>query len=349
MVLDPLAPIEQLEASVLTLLQDYFPTWHSLSSIQLIRLSGALTNCVYVASGSPTHKVLLRVYGQDSEQLFTRSKELEWLGRLSALNLVPKLLATFGNGRVEEFLDNTTTLRKDTIKNPFLSHSIAVKLREFHAVSTAAYPPVSNEREEWWENVEHWIHGAERAVLNVRSKDSRLAHFSMDLLKHQVLSYRHHVNELTRKTKRIVFAHNDLQYGNILSFNEKKDADHAVAFVDFEYGGDNPRAFDIANHFCEWQADYHDEDTPHELHRDWYPSVKQQETFIASYLNCGINERQVKQLRQEVEYYRAASEIMWGFWGLLQAERTDIEFDYVGYGLGRVREFQRLVRLMNIH
>jgi len=49
-------------------------------------------------------------------------------------------------------------------------------------------------------------------------------------------------------------------------------------------------------------------------------------------------------LRREVEQYRAASEIMWGFWGMLQAERTDIEFDYVGYGLGRIREFQRLTQ-----
>jgi thiamine kinase-like enzyme len=287
------------------------------------------------------------VYGQDSEQLFTRSKELEWLGRLSRLGLVPKLLATFGNGRVEEFLDNTTTLRKDTIKDAFLSHSIAVKLREFHAVSSAAYPPAHNEREEWWENVEHWIHGAERAVLNVRDKDARLDGFSMETLKGQVLAYKKRVDQLMGKDKHMVFAHNDLQYGNILKLNNKQDTDHAVAFVDFEYGGYNPRAFDVANHFCEWQADYHDEETPHELHRDWYPSVQQQEAFLASYLNQGIHAKEVTELRQQVEYYRGASEVMWGLWGLVQAERTDIEFDYVGYGLGRIHEFQRLFRVIN--
>lgn len=39
---------------------------------------------------------------------------------------------------------------------------------------------------------------------------------------------------------------------------------------DYEYGGYNPIAYDIANHFCEMTANYHS-DTPHIMHFNTYP------------------------------------------------------------------------------
>ncbi len=51
----------------------------------------------------------------------------------------------------------------------------------------------------------------------------------------------------------IVFTHNDLLAGNVLiplDFYENLESRKGMKFIDYEYAGYNPRAFDIANHFC---------------------------------------------------------------------------------------------------
>ncbi len=52
---------------------------------------------------------------------------------------------------------------------------------------------------------------------------------------------------------KIVYCHNDLLLANII-FYEKNNS---VNFIDFEYAGPNYRAYDIANHFCEFAGTYH--------------------------------------------------------------------------------------------
>ena len=42
-----------------------------------------------------------------------------------------------------------------------------------------------------------------------------------------------------------------------------------------QYAGPNPVAFDIANHWCEWAADYHT-DTPHLLDYTLMPDAQEQ-------------------------------------------------------------------------
>ena len=46
----------------------------------------------------------------------------------------------------------------------------------------------------------------------------------------------------------VCFCHNDILFANILIHQPSG----AVNLIDFEYGGYNFRAFDIANHFNEW-------------------------------------------------------------------------------------------------
>lgn len=58
-----------------------------------------------------------------------------------------------------------------------------------------------------------------------------------------------------------------------------------VTFIDYEYSGFNPVAFDIANHWCEWAADYHTEE-PHVLDFSRLPDLQQQLLFVESYLRA---------------------------------------------------------------
>lgn len=58
-----------------------------------------------------------------------------------------------------------------------------------------------------------------------------------------------------------------------------------VRLIDYEYSGFNPVAFDIANHWCEWAADYHGP-SPHILDFDRLPSAAQQQRFVEDYLSA---------------------------------------------------------------
>lgn len=60
----------------------------------------------------------------------------------------------------------------------------------------------------------------------------------------------------------VVFAHNDLQEGNILIRPEFESVEDKLALIDFEYCSYNYRGFDLANHFCEWSYNYNVEVYP---------------------------------------------------------------------------------------
>ncbi|KAK6387140.1 hypothetical protein LTS17_000406 [Exophiala oligosperma] len=128
--------------------------------IDVVRLSGALTNAVYVvrppknmsehghssnslntlsetASASTTTRprqalqLLLRIYGPQVEHLIDRDAELSILRRLSRKRIGPRLLGYFDNGRFEEFL-HARTLTAEDLRIPETSKQIAKRMRELH-------------------------------------------------------------------------------------------------------------------------------------------------------------------------------------------------------------------------
>lgn len=141
------------------------------ADIDVARLSGALTNAVYVVrppknmaggagdgdraqkgsltpnvSGDPASssqqltlsskksapsQLLLRIYGPQVEHLIDRDAELGILRRLARKRIGPRLLGTFENGRFEEFLHATTLTEKD-LRVPETSKQIAKRMRELH-------------------------------------------------------------------------------------------------------------------------------------------------------------------------------------------------------------------------
>ena len=127
--------------------------------------------------------------------------------------------------------------------------------------------------------------------------------------------------------------------------------------VDFEYASPNPAAFDIANHFHEWTADYHSS-TPWKLNFSDYPSHRQRMSFYEAYL-YGISgtrptDEQLRLLEFQVKAWSPASHAMWAIWGIVQAREEletgeDAEFDYLRYAECRLNAFRDgAVALMNI-
>lgn len=140
--------------------------------ISVERLSGALTNAVYVVSPpadlpppeegkKPPAKVLLRIYGPQVD--IDRENELQVLRRLARKKIGPRLLGTFLNGRFEQFF-NATTLTPSNLREPETSKQIAKRMRELHE----GIELLEEERMEGpavWKNWDRWVVQAERTVM----------------------------------------------------------------------------------------------------------------------------------------------------------------------------------------
>ena len=224
------------------------------------RLSGALTNAVYVVSPppdvvaatpegkKPPAKVLLRVYGPHVEHLIDRENELSVLQRLARKKIGSRLLGTFLNGRFEEFF-NATTLTHVTMRDPDTSRQIAKRMRELHdgvellEVEKDEGPGVWCHWDKWLETVEKTITFLDRQILEDRPGPIRgpadawrtrglICGVEWHRFRAAVEAYRRFLNETYGSPQavreRLVFAHNDV------SDNPPPPASHPVLFTDSE-------------------------------------------------------------------------------------------------------------------
>lgn len=207
--------------------------------ISVERLSGALTNAVYVVTPpndveklpgkkGPT-KVLLRIYGPHVEHLIDRENELSVLRRLARKKIGPRLLGTFTNGRFEQYF-NSTTLTPDNLRDPDTYKQIAKRMRELHD----GIELLEHEREAGpnvWRNWDKWLDNVERRVLaldeDTRAKQAAGPKSSnvfpgqgfvcgdeWHKFKAMAEKYRAYLNSMYRDAQdikqRLVFAHNDV-------------------------------------------------------------------------------------------------------------------------------------------
>lgn len=131
--------------------------------------------------------------------------------------------------------------------------------------------------------------------------------------------------------------------------------------MDFEYSSPNPAAFDIANHFHEWTANYHS-NTPHLLDPALYPSLQQRQNFYRSYLKHSCPslassdrtlQNAIDKLEKHIDIWGPASHAMWAVWGIVQAREAlegegEVEFDYLGYARCRIDAFRERIYALGI-
>ncbi|RHZ75556.1 hypothetical protein Glove_212g29 [Diversispora epigaea] len=330
-----------IHGTLIPLMRNTLSGWEDItkeSHIDIERVSGALTNFVFfitkkLQNSQNPQKVVLRIYGNGADQLFDREKELRCLEMLSIVKIGPQLLSTFSNGRFEQFLESTT-LNYHEIHIPEVSRQIAYRLRSLHNIVTI-FPPKKGTIPEVWVNIDKWS-----PLLRKISYEQQIK-LKLEDLDNEIRELK---SMLSKLDSPIVFAHNDTQYGNILRLD---DGSNQLVVVDFEYAGYNYRGFDLGNHFCEWMFNYHGTD-PHVSHISWYPTEEQQINFLKAYLddnndNDNDNKDQEitpRKLLLECNAFALASHVMWGLWGIIQSLESDIDFDYLAYGVGRLQMFR---------
>ncbi|RDL41074.1 uncharacterized protein BP5553_01053 [Venustampulla echinocandica] len=220
--------------------------------IEVERLSGALTNAVYVVSPpkvlpvaqtsstsnpkphspKPPPKLLLRIYGPQVEHLIDRQNELQILRRLARKKIGPRLLGTFTNGRFEEYF-NAKTLEASDLRIEDTSKQIAKRMRELHD----GIELLEREREEGpaiWKNWDKWVDRCEvvttyldREILDEKRGKGEswrerglVCGVEWKAFKDALDKYRKWLDEYYKAKGdvryHLVFSHNDTQYGNIL-------------------------------------------------------------------------------------------------------------------------------------
>jgi len=171
---------------------------------------------------------------------------------------------------------------------------------------------------------------------------------------------------------RIVYAHNDLLSGNILHIeNSTEEAisspkvniglptylDDRVLIIDYEYGGYNYCAFDIANHFCEHAGFDFDLEK-------WYPKRPIQRAWCEAYLERvgipiptskpntkvengegntvdTITEAFMDELLIRINQFTLASHFWWGLWAVVQGRYSPINFDFMSYAVERFKGYHK--------
>ncbi|GAB7341690.1 hypothetical protein MBLNU457_g0032t2 [Dothideomycetes sp. NU457] len=220
------------------------------NEIEVSRLSGALTNAVYVVSPpqelpqpdttdekpAPKRKppkLLLRIYGPQVEHLIDREAELQILKRLARKKIGPRMLGTFSNGRFEEYF-HASPLTPEDLRNSGTSRQIAKRMRELHD----GIELLDKERDDGpfvWRNWDKWVQRVEEIVLwlddqvkkeqpgdacTAKSSRAYICGTEWNVFNKVVQEYRKWLLKQAggpqRQRNQLVFAHNDTQYGNIL-------------------------------------------------------------------------------------------------------------------------------------
>uniref|UniRef100_A0A6P8HLA6 Choline/ethanolamine kinase-like n=1 Tax=Actinia tenebrosa TaxID=6105 RepID=A0A6P8HLA6_ACTTE len=296
-------------------------------------LSGGLSNELFICSlpdnypiNTTEHrKVLLRIYGQLYGELVkdihALVSDVMVFALLAERKVGPKLYAIFPEGRLEELI-------------PVSIPGIAVLM--FFTLYRLL------------KDIDEMIESDKDSVVQEICKNFDL-NKEFDNLR----------NYITSKSSQaaIVFCHNDLQEGNILavpqSTNNDCKEDYNFQFIDFEYSAYNYRAYDIANHFCEWIFDYTVKEPPHfGVKVNDFPTKDEQLTFIRAYLGKDTNHHfdnitsEEQEILDEVKIFTMVSHFLWAVWAIVQSKLSAIDFGFSKYA--KVR-FEIYVQQKKIH
>jgi len=316
--------VARRNVELLRVLRTAVPSFaHGMSAddLQVKQMTGGMTNTVLRCSGpgvdnEATKHVLLRIDGRGTDCLFDRSTGVVAQRVLSVLGLVPRILGEFKNGRVEEFL-SASTLTSENLRETDISKAVASTLARTHVEST---PAISKpDSQPLMDRLKSWYFTA------VTSCGDLCAAQGIDM---QNLGFALKKLEAPLEAMRspLVFAHGDLQHGNIM----------------MENGPCGPKIFLIDYDFDK-VADAHHQQVEN------LPTQSQKETFCESYLiaqdgrpGWHPTRAQVLSLVAEADAYAPVSNLHWGLWGLVQAARNDCSnFDYGAYGAQRINSFLR--------
>jgi len=319
-------------ADVRAVCSEGIPAWRGVpqDELEVKELSGGITNSMYCCGrrGDESFKVVVRVFG--SEGVIDRGRENRIYERLSANEVAPEFLVEFGNGRVEQFFPYRTLKRED-LRKPVVFRSVARELAKLHQVEISLDKDEHglSDAHDIWTCMDKWCKEASNIKFPGRVP------MQVDEFRREIADLKHEVQRRGLGTP-VVFCHNDLLAANVLF----DDSTARVRFIDFEYGGLNPRGFDIGNHLSEWMGGTE----VGIVYFEDYPSVADQRGFcrcyLEEYLERAPGEDEVAALVFEADLYSLVSHLYWSIWAVCQSAASNIDFDYALFAENRLRAYE---------
>ena len=83
---------------------------------------------------------MVRIFGAGTEEIIDRQEELQRLRKLNCEGFGAKVLGTFGNGRLEEFLEGRI-IEVEEMQQPETQKLVARRMANFHALMHVAASP----------------------------------------------------------------------------------------------------------------------------------------------------------------------------------------------------------------
>jgi|Transcript_45201 thiamine kinase-like enzyme len=298
---------------------------------EVIALSGGISNEIFVVSKAGCDSVLIRVYGT-GEPLCERTSEEAMVQQLTASGFGPRVLSTFGHGRVEEFLPNRRALLPSESLStgpPDFSAIVAARLAELHELAIVIPGRCAAE-----EQLTCWLSGCPSSQFVTREL---LAAEIAGVPGLRPAAGSDAEQEIEARLLERRLCHLDLFASNILY----SESEGGVAFIDYEYAAAAPVGLDIANHFsgCTESID----GACVSFQTNLYPLPAAQLHFLASYFTA----RRLPPLTDPaaIEFalrlliaLAAEAELRWVVWGLVMwAKPPSAAFDYADYAAQRWR------------
>ncbi|KAG7888006.1 hypothetical protein KL936_004024 [Ogataea polymorpha] len=268
-----------------------FPHWNDESQISVKQFTGGITNmlleCTMYHQNTESHeKVLVRTYGRGTGMIIDRDREFVSHLVINSVNLAPPIHARFGNGLVYGFIEGRS-LEFTELADERLYPLIAAKLGQWHQqVQVDAIEeclaklrrefrgskPESN-ASDLWSVISNWIQLLPEiegiissCTQNIDIREVQDPQASLvDVLRAELAWLRSQLNSKSP----LVASHCDLLSGNVIiseDLSQKLETGltasemeyymqhNPISFIDYEYMVKAPRAFDISNHFMEWQG-----------------------------------------------------------------------------------------------
>lgn len=273
-----------------SIIQKYFDK----NILNITKIGGGVTNIIYKVV-TDENIYILRIYGKKSDLIIDRENERLIMNYLSKYNLAPKIIKEYQDFRIEQYFEGNNDIHPSKYQ-----HNLCKILKKIHNLN------IQSNFSYFWDRFFEWKEQAGNP-------------------------YQKEIDNTIKKIKTFdchywnqeIVGHGDLTVGNILLNDEK------VNLIDYEYSCILPRAFDIANHLCEYEGLDSDKFT--------YPNKDVRISLIKNYIET--EQKYNDKYLQIIDYYSLISHYYWGCWSIIQEKLSNIDFEYKKYGENRFKMF----------
>ncbi|OQD89733.1 hypothetical protein PENANT_c002G08157 [Penicillium antarcticum] len=356
------------QASALRLILTLNPDWEGPgNNIQFVRFTDGITNTLLKIINTKAglteeqidnEAVLMRAYGNGTEILIDRERETKSHALLASRGLAPPLLARFKNGLLYRFIRGKPCGHLD-IASPPIWRGVARRLAQWHAVlpSSGAAPikdadaGIAQSDDEitviqprrggpsMWAVLQKWV-----LAMPITTPEQRARRLSLQKELQWVVERLDDGKGIGEDG--LVFSHCDLLCANVIVLPSEDNAPISedgiapVNFIDYEYAVPAPAAFDISNHLAEWGG--------YDCDYNMMPTKSVRRQFLTEYTKSYCQQRGldassqaeiVDRLYEDVDRFRGIPGLYWGVWALIQAQISQIDFDYASYAETRLGEY----------